>query len=62
MKMKNTNQEIHSQPSLMRYIVIYTESFINRFVWVQGCHHVANETVLIVEYITYYIIARTFKN
>ena len=38
------------------------KSFINTDVWVQVHHHVANGTVLIVEYVRYYIIARAFKN
>ena len=38
------------------------KSFINTVVWVQGMHRVANGTVLIVEYITYYIFTCAFKN
>ena len=43
-------------------LTITLKSFINTVVWVQGRHRVANGTVLIVECVTYYIIARAFKN
>ena len=35
---------------------------IDTVVWSKGCHCVGNETMLIVEYVTYNIIARAFKN